>query len=332
MTTYAVLSKIIPADQALANKAIAKSLRQAKNIFRSDLQTLAPTVTILENNYSLPLIQALTEPVPQNIIDYYNSQLATGTGPGNTLVLTDVIGTAAGTVQNQSFPIVTTQISSLSSAGSLNTLTGNGGSSGSLTNGVYTVMQYCLAGAYNNYDGMGNLIDTTIPAGLPGAGTYTNEDNAFSAGLIPAANTAIGTIAVNNSTAAATINTAYNASAQQLVLETDNRARANIDFTLLESNVTSLNMGLASQLHSIGIDTAQGGQASFFESIATINTLTGQAVISSMREGRNIERLNQVNIILDTQLPDDPIGYTPAVLLPAQTPVPIATQTAQTNQ
>ena len=337
MTTYNRLKQIIPPDQALANKAIAKSLRQVKNVFQSDIATLAPMVKTLENNYGLDQIQALTQPVPTSIINYYESQLGAGTGPGNTVVLCDVIGTAAGTTHNEQLPIVVDGVNNLQSQGALNTLTRNGGSPTSSNNGVYTVMQYCLAGAYDVIvpPVPPEVYPSTIiviPSPLPGAGTYATVDDAFATGLIPAAGNAITAINTANSNTAATINTAYNASAEQMALENENQIRASMSYAAREVNVPQITMAIASELHSIATDTEVGGAAYFFEQTADLTSLYGQAIVSAMREGRNIDRLNEVNILLDTQLSDAPVAVTEAPLLPAQTPVAQATTQAQTNQ
>ena len=60
MSTYSQLKKIIPSDQALANKAIEASLQQVKNIFDAALPILSIAIYNLESNKGLPLINALT--------------------------------------------------------------------------------------------------------------------------------------------------------------------------------------------------------------------------------------------------------------------------------
>lgn len=337
MTTLNSLEKIIPPDQALANKALERALLQTKNITETDLQTLAPVIEQLESNYDLPLIQALDTPVPQVVQDFYTGNLATGTGPNNTLTVYDVIGTAAGAVHNEELPVVTSVLQDLDNDGELDVLTANAGPSSSST-GVYTVMQYCLGNTYTVDLGSGGPYEVQIPVGVYGAGSYpgntVNEaiDAAFSSGLIPAAANVIASIAAANSELAAQANDAFNASASQLATETTNRSLAKIDFANLEANVNSVTMSVVTSLHDIGLDTAEGGSAVFFENVANTSSLYGQAVISSMREGRNIRRLSDAGIVLDTQLPDTPTTVTEATLLPAQESVTEATEFAQNNQ
>jgi len=316
MTTYNTLKKIIPPDQALANQALSRSLRQVKDIFKTDLPAVASAVSQLESNKDLDLINALTTPVPAVVSNFVGNTLATGTGPANTLTTNDVIGIAAGATVTLELPVVTDVLTQLSDAGNLAPLTANGGSSGSSDNGIYTLMGYALTGAYSN---AGNVNDiTTIPSTTYYAGpqVFGTVDLAFSTagtGLIAVANAYISNIATNNANLVSQANDASNACAQQLVLNVDNCIAAGIDIGNVVNNMANANLvansvstvlGLTGQLHDIGLDVSQGGAAQFFENIANTSTLSGQAVIASMREGRNIAVLNAAGIVLDTQLVD----------------------------
>ena len=169
-------------------------------------------------------------------------------------------------------------------------------------------MSYCLASAY----GVGPII---IPATIYWAGgTFTDFDDAFANGLIPAANTAISSIATTYPTETAESNNATTAMANQLVINQNNLVLAGVDVANvvlgdfananIVANQTSTGLALASRLHEIGLDVSAGGSAQFFEQVANTTNVTGQAVIASMREGRNIAVLNSIGITLDTQLPD----------------------------
>lgn len=289
--TYYQLRNIIPPDQALANKALQAGLEQVKQIFNSTLSLTSIAAIGLESNKGLNLINSLTAPIPFQVSEYYRTTLASGTGANGTLLLTDVIGSAAGWVINDNLPTATSTVSTLNSTGALTTLT-NG------TNGVFTVMQNAINGNYGVPDGMGNVL--TIPGGLPGAGTYDTYDLAFTGpgspgtGLIPSAYTLINSIIANNSSNVNIANSAWSNIAAQLALESTNQTKTAIVFSELVPNIPPT--GLVSSLPQYGLDTTVGGSAWFFESIANINSLGGQAVISSMREARNLERLNQSGI------------------------------------
>lgn len=324
MTTYNTLKKIIPPDQALANQALSRSLRQVKDIFDTDLPAVAVAVSNLESNRDLDLINALTTPVPAVVTDFVGNTLATGTGPGNTLTIDDVIGIAAGSTVNSSLPVVTDVMTELDTLGQLLPLTANGGSSGSVDNGIYTLMDFALTGIYSDSGNVANstvIPNTTFYAGPQ---TFGSVDLAFATagtGLIAVANSLISNIAANNANLVSLANDATTACAQQLTLNVTNCIAAGIDIgnvvndpanANLISNSVSTVLGLTSQLHDIGLDVTVGGAAQFFENIANTTNLTGQAVIASMREGRNIAVLNAVGIVLDTQLVDVNINTTVA--------------------
>lgn len=313
---YDQLKKIIPPDQALANEALSRSLRQVKDIFKTDLPSLATAVSSLESNKDLDLINGLTTPVPPSIQQFVSTTLATGTGPGNTLTVNDMIGTASGNTHVSALEVSTAALTELNNSGALAPLTANGGSSLNTNNGIYTLMQYALSGVYSNG---GNLGDTTT---IPNTNYYSgpqifgNVDAAFGTaniGLIPAAEYWISYIATNNPAQAAVTNNAFDNIGQQLLINQNNCLAAGIDIGNVVNDIANANLvpnsistslGIASRLHDIGAEVSEGGPAQFFQAVAQTSTLTGQAVIATMREGRNIAVLNAVGIQLDTQLVD----------------------------
>ena len=64
-------------------------------------------------------------------------------------------------------------------------------------------------------------------------------------------------------------------------------------------------LSIITNFHEIGQDVSPNGQNTFFIAIADTTNIYGQAVIASLREGRNIEALNTAGIELDTQIPID---------------------------
>ena len=308
MSEYDRLKRIIPPDQALANQALSRSLRQVKKIFDTNLPDVAAAVSVLETNKDLSLINELTAPLPPAIANFWGNTFPTGTGVGNSITTDDMVGISAGVNVTDQLPVVTNVVSTLGNLGALNRLTANTGNPASASNGIYTQMSYCLANAYGS-------APVTIPASLYwGGGTFTDYDDAFANGLIPAANTAISSIATAYPTEAAQSNDATTTIANQLVVNQNNLVLAGVDVANvvlgdfananIVANQTSTALGLASRLHEIGLDVSAGGSAQFFEQVANTTNVTGQAVIASMREGRNIAVLNAVGITLDTQLPD----------------------------
>jgi hypothetical protein len=297
--TYSQLRRIIPPDQALANKALQAGLQQVKSIFNSTMSLTSAATLGLESNKGLNLINSLAEPLPTEVSDFYKQTYASGTGNNGTLLLTDVIGTAAGWQVNDNLSNTITILTSLTNSGDLNTLTSG-------TNGVFTVMQNAINGVYGVPDGMGNVM--TIPGGLPAAGTYNTYDDAFAGpgspgvGLIPAAYSLIGNIVANNSSATSNTNSSWSGIAEQLSLEATNTAYAGIVFSELQPGIVP--NSLVTNLPQYGLDTSVGGTAWYFESIANTSSLGGQAVISVMREARNQVRLQEAGIETDIIVSD----------------------------
>jgi hypothetical protein len=128
---------------------------------------------------------------------------------------------------------------------------------------------------------------------------------AFSTSLIPQTANIIGNIANAYTANATTLNTNWNSMAEQLIREDINLAAAQIDFAELQSNSQPATIGLATNLHSIGTDVSPKGPNTFFTAVANTANQGGQAVIASLREGRNIQALERAGIGVDTQLSAD---------------------------
>ena len=306
MTTYNQLKKIIPADQALANKALQAGLEQIKNIFDATLPTLAGATVELESNVDLYAINNLTTPLPANVIAYFTTTLATGSGVDGLLLLTDVLGSITGV--NISAPLANTTaiLNSMTSEGDFVALT-NG------TTGVYTVMEDTAAGDYTAVDPSDPAIFvTTIPFGLPGTGTYTANTstasiaNAFSSGLNPAMVSTVDSIVSANPDQVAETTANFTVICNQLLTEQTNLALADVQFANLVPGIQPF--GLVYSLASNGLDVVEGGTAFVLQSVANTATQGGQAIISTMREARNQELLNaagmQTDILVSDQYPE----------------------------
>ena len=296
MSTYDQLRKIIPADQALACKALQAGLEQIKTIFDTTLPVLANATVVMETTRGLPAIESLSQPLPANVIAFYTTQFYNGSGPNGTLFLTDLIGTPTGCVMNPSLSAVTSTLTDMTVQGDFASLTNP-------STGVYTVMVATAAGNYTFDDGMGNFI-TTIPGGLPGAGSYgpanTAEatiSDAFNSGLNPAMLSVVGTITVANPTQVSATNSAFANICIQITTEDTNLTLANVDFANLVAGETP--WSLVYNLNSDGLDTREGGSAYVLESLSNTATQGGQAIIGSMREARNQNRLNTAGLGTD---------------------------------
>jgi hypothetical protein len=302
---YSELRKIVPEDQALGSKAINAALDQVKTIFNTTSRRLAITAQTLETNYGLNLINSLTQPLPQAVINFYETAFADGTGPDGLLLLADIIGTPSGWVHNQALSNTITVMNTLTSTGAFFNLT-NG------NNGVYTVMANTVDGDYTTFtpgvDPDPGTYTVTIPSGLPGAGTYSGYPEsaavqlAFTNGLTPALTANINTIVTTNSTLVGYANTNWNNISAQIIRENVNQSRAGIVIANLQPNVQATS--LVTNLTTYGVDTNEGGAAYILTGVSNIGSQGGQAVISTMRQARNQVKLSDAGIQTDIDLSD----------------------------
>jgi hypothetical protein len=300
MITYERLSKIIPADQALACKAMSVSLQQIKNIDTLSLPQLAAAFVSTVTTKDLDQINALTTAVPANVAAFYTDTYATGTGTGNTLVLTDLLGAAVGVTYIDQLNNVVTTLNSL----------GNG--LANLTS-IYTRMENTVNGVY------GNAVSgpVTIPAGYA-AGVYANADVAFSTGLIPNAVIEIGNVVTAYPTQTTSLNSEFNTMAQKIITESNNLTLATINIAELNTDDRSPVMSFVESLPDYGTNKEENGPTWFLEQVADITTLGGQAIVACLREGQNLAVLNSVGIGVDTSIPSEPSSPNPvANLIPA---------------
>ena len=297
MIAYDRLSQIIPADQALAAKALATSLQQIAGITNMSLPVLANTVSQLQTTNNLPLVSALTQAVPANVANVFINS-AGGTGTNNTVLIIDILGTAAGTVHTQALTNTVAQFNTMNLI--------------SLTS-TYTTMANVVNGDYGD-PVTGPVVILTGPY----ANTYTNADDAFGNALIPGAQSEISNTVAAYPTQVTTLNQDWGNMANQLVLEQNQQANANLNFSELQANSTSSIYGFIQSLPSYGADTTEGGTTQFLESVANLTDFTGQSIVASLRQTINQTVLTAAGIQTNSNIPSDPNPPLPqANLIPA---------------
>lgn len=310
------LIKIIPQDQAVANKALAVSLQGITGIGLLTLADLAAAAANVQTTAGLPLITNATSAVSSAATASIQQSVATGTGQYGTLTMDDILGTAAGHV-------------------SANVLKQAAGTFGTMDLSplisVYTMMNSTVSGAYGD-PVAGPVI---IPGGIA-AGTYTNATTAFNGeapqpgppppaiqitgglGLLLDATEAIDSVTQDNPDGVASLNTGWQDIMNQLTLETRNQSMADLNFGELGNQVTNI-YSLDISLPQYGQDTVKGGVAEFLQDVVDLPQLTAQAVVAVMRQG-------QTNLTATMIASNDavPVGANPptppAALLPAQPP------------
>lgn len=309
------LQQIIPADQALANRALAVSLSQVNGINNTPLPAFATTVKAMQTTRDLPLITALTTAVPPSVANYYTSTLAVGNGPNGTIRIVDVIGLAAGWVATDAFLRTVAIFSTMN----LTQLTL-----------IYQTMLNCLDGTYGPIDS-GPIV---IPGGLPCAGTYVGTDIATPpdppewdptaislamACLTGAAATEINNLEIQYPTQCTELNTLWNSMAEQVVQEQTLQPVVNLNFADLQANNRTSIYSFILGLTSYGLQTEEGGTAWFLENMSDLTTLGGQAIVACLREGRNSAALSGSGIYTNTKIPADPNPPPPpADLIPSE--------------
>lgn len=289
----------LPEDVADANKALARALGQIKNVFDLTPSQLGQVAATLETTKGLNLISN-NGGLDQDVFNFYKTQMATGSGKNGELLLTDVIGTAAGWVHEDELNAEAERLRTLNSLGELDLLQRwpTPKSSTNSQNGLYTVLYYhWVDNAYYTpilQFGQPDIPRWTLPAGISSissvAGTY-NTRVAASDAVIGLVNTEIQRIANKYPIQAAQSRAAYTNMGNQLVREKQNQAAAGIVPANTIRGTKTPVQGLISNLHSLGQDVSLGGSAYVLEKLADTRIKGGQAVIGAMREGRNIQRL-----------------------------------------
>ena len=314
MIAFDRLQQIIPADQALANKALSVALGQINGISQVNLPTFATAVTALETTRDLPLITALTTAVPPAVANYYTSTLAVGGGTNGDIRVADVIGLAGGWIATDVFNTTVELFSTMN----LSYLTL-----------IYQTMANALDGTYGDTQA-GPL---TIPGGLPGAGTYFGTDiatppdppeydptaaQAALTVLVPIAQAEISNLQTSYPAQTAELNTLWSNMAEQVVRERNLQALINLNYADLTANDRNSIYGFIYNLPGYGTETEEGGTAWLVETMADLTTLSGEAIIACLREGRNQVALNSTGIFTNSQIPSEPIPPPPqAELLPS---------------
>lgn len=237
----------------------------------------------------LPILAAQTTPISQAVKDYYTNSVALGSGePCGTFLTSDFFGTAAGI---PGIDVVSNTVLILQRRLADGTLTGLAA--------IYAVMKLVANGTYG--DPVAGPV--TIPSGQPGAGSYTNAEDAFQT-LIPLAQSAITTAAAAMSADTTVLNTGFVAIAQSAVDEAANLARAGVDFATLPATSQTSVLAFSGALSGYGQNTEPGQSAEVLAALADLSNSTGQAIVGALREGSNNQQLDSVGINRYNTIPE----------------------------
>jgi hypothetical protein len=312
MTALDRLNQITPPDIALANKALSVSMLQITGIASMNLPQFANTVSNIQTTFGLPLITNATSAVPPQSANAIVAKLGTGSSSNGTITISDAMGTIAGVVSanamNNTIAITSTMnLGNLSNIYVDMTATANG-SYGDITSGPITIPSGPANGVYDN-----------LFAAFNGQSV---SGNIGGLGLIPATTSnVIPTIVSAYPDQTANLNSNWSNMAVQINLEKSIQAQAGVSFANLTPNSTSSIFSFVFSLPTYGQDTTVGGTAQFLESVADQNTIGGQAIIATLRQGQST--LSSTGIKPSTNIPSTPgTPLTQAKLSPAQPPYP----------
>ena len=299
------LSGALPDDLAVANGALSRSIGQIKGVDGTTAKLLSTAATTAETLKDLNLVKNQTTYVEPAVVNFWTTQysvqngITLATGPNGTFSISDVIGYAAG--YNSAAPLQQNKIEmeKLIASGAMDVFTRDDGS-GSANTGIYKVIDYFVAGAYNP---IAPATDYIIPAGVYGAGTYATQTLAFE-GIIAAAKTLMTTF-YNDNPGAQIIQRNFKRMQEQQAREKLIRAKMDLDLDVVQAQDNNA-IQLASNLPNYALDTTAGGSSELLERVMNFSSTGGQAAVAAMREARNLDKLLSANIQVDA-----PISTTP---------------------
>jgi hypothetical protein len=300
------LSGALPDDLAVANGALSRSIGQIKGVDGTTAKLLSTAATTAETLKDLNLVKNQTTYVEPAVVNFWTTQysvqngITLATGPNGTFSISDVIGYAAG--YNSAAPLQQNKIEmeKLIASGAMDVFTRDDGS-GSASTGIYKVIDYFVAGAYDPTAPA--VTPYVIPAGVYGAGTYVTQTEAFE-GIIAAAKTLM-TSFYNANPGAQIIQRNFKRMQDQQAREKLIRTKMDLDLDVVQSQDNNA-IQLASNLPNYALDTTAGGASELLERVMNFSSTGGQAAVGAMREARNLDKLLSANIQVDA-----PISTTP---------------------
>jgi len=294
---------IVPKSIADGNVAFRRSLKQVKNIQNQQTSEFGNFVIGIETNYGLDDINSIDKPIPDSVQSYFENSFGIGTDTNGKLFLSDGIGSPAGITHNDALSVIIETMTELTTQGAFDGLYQSTASTG-----VFTTMIDVLNDVY------GAPPTIVIPGTHPASGSYATYDAAITA-LISAASTEISTISSTYPDDYSNLNTNFDKIGNQIDTELSVLAEINIDMSLTPSSKQSI-LSFSSNLPSYGKQTQAKGPAEILEKLAD-STQTGQAIVATMREGRNTEKLQNLGISIDNK-PELPAANNDAELSTSQ--------------
>lgn len=322
------LGKIIPSADAVANKAIQVGLQQIGGIANTTWPDLANVIVgdttetwDINDEYLANYVVANGAPLPQNYLAVQDVPI--GTNITDTDYWEPI--TLGGMNTMVDLPLIQAQTTAVDD--SVTDYFTNTVATGTGPNGVITT--YDVLGLAIDNDNFSSQLATATTAinALQTAGSLNTLNTAYTNILLAANDAAVLTQITNANNAISalsaspyvtTLNTAWTYMANIMNTQRGYQNSAGVDYFNLQAGEQSSIYGFAQNLSQYAQLTAAGDACEFLENIADTTTLTGQAIVGAMREGRNTIRLSNVGLLTTAnQIPADPVVRPIPAVLPA---------------
>jgi hypothetical protein len=272
MTSTDTMSLVTVDQYAYGNKALALALLQINGVISMTLPELADMLKNMEI-IDQPLINDLKTPLTPDLVNYFNTLYPQGTGPGNTIVISDLFGLAAGYNVKEPMQRIVANLANVN------------------TNAYSNICEAMSRVASSEF-GPGPV---TIPNRFPANGVYPTQDAALDK-LIGLANTEIANINAMSLKELTNVNVNWNTVGNQYIRETTMHDEANITFSAFRKKDRPAIMAFCRELTNHGLDTTPGGYRDFLRAIADRSIRPGQAVIAAMTQGSNEYHLSRAGV------------------------------------
>jgi hypothetical protein len=242
---------------------------------------------------SLPNLEGLKNPLPDDIASAFNGMLGSGDSPLGLPTMSDMLGSVSGKAHMDSFRDISKSMEKIAESTVGKNMINSTNALSIATSAARAAYLSINPTATESEIQAAVAADSAVQTAQADVTTAVNAFNAQAAG---------------NAELKAVVdkaNGALSSTTAQLAKEQSNLSLAGIDPTssLVPPGPGSL-LGMASKLHSFGVDKQKLGFSEMFEGMAT-DDLYGDAIKSSLMEGRNVARQTSLNIPLPTKADPD---------------------------
>lgn len=299
---YQTLSKVIPADWALAMMAWAFSVSQVKNISTSDFVKFAESVKATN---PIGTAGESNSPLNINTVATVNSSIASGTGPHGTITIFDMLGTAAGYPHIEKLTDIVAKF---------NTLDFTELTSAYSDIALWFTEKAAYDAAMAQYQSDTETYQESVAQMQPGdplptAPTEPTKPEILNftlAELVAIASEQADLVIANNPATIEEIKKAWDAMGQQLTTEFTNQTDAEVEYDELKLGSKPSALSFITGIPTLAKDKEPRGAYEFFKAVVDETTPGGQGFLAALNEAQNNEAMAKAGIQSDTQLSSAP--------------------------